>query len=270
MKNINTILAVVDDSNLSNQILKKSIELATQFDATVIVLHTIHIPFLNLALYSDDVPIDKDKIKENIDTLFESLNEEGQIKHHTLVYFGDPSERASLEANRDNVDFIIGGSNINFEKLLREVNKSILVVKENSREYNTIIIPTDLSEKSKEAINFLKTHFSTENLNMVYGYESIAMVTSMYDINYIEMIEYQRENKNIASNLLTEFEKEVAVDGELTDVAFSLAHGLLKYLNNKNPDLIVVASHSGKNELFIGSTSSYLAKESNNDLLIFC
>ena len=270
MKNINTILAVVDDSVLSSEILKKSIELAGEFNAHIIILHTIHIPFLNLALYDKEVPIDKETIKESIDAVFETLNEGKNIDHHTLVYFGDPSDRAVVEAKRDNVDLIVGGSSINFEKLLREVNTSILVVKENSKVYNDILIPTDLSEKSKEAIEFTKAHFPTKNLNLVYGYESIAMVTSMYDINYMEMIDYQRNNKKIASDLLTKFEKNVGVKGALTDVALSLSHGLLKYVNRKKPDLVVVASHSGQDEMFIGSTSSYLAKESISDLLIFC
>lgn len=270
MKNIQKILAVIDDSELSSEILKKSIELARNFDANIIVLHTIHIPFLNLKLYNNEVPIDKEDIKERIDTIFDTLNKEAQVKHHTLVYFGDAGDRATLEAKRDDVDMIIGGNHMNFEKLLREANKPILVIKDKCKSYNNILIPTDLSEKSKEAISFTKTHFPSSDLKLVYGYESIAMVTTMYDINYTEMVNYQQENREIAANLLKEFEEEVGVSGALTDATFSLSNGILDYVEKRNPDLVVVASHSGKGEFFIGSTSSYIAKESTSDVLIFC
>ncbi|MBU1668924.1 universal stress protein [bacterium] len=270
MKNIQTILAVIDDSKLNSEVLKKSIELASNFNAKIIVLHTIHIPFLDLKLYSSEVPIDKEEIKEKIDTVFDTLNEEAQVKHHTMVYFGDPSDRANLEAKRDDVDMIIGGSNINFEKLIRAVNKPILVIKESCKPYNSILIPTDLSEKSKEAIGFVKTHFPSDDLKLVYGYESIAMVTTMYDINYTEMVNYQQENQEIAAKLLKKFEEEVGVSGTLTDATFSLSSGILDYVEKKNPDLVVVASHSGDNDFFIGSTSGYIAKESRSDVLIYC
>ena len=270
MKPINNILAVIDDSKLSSEILKKSIELAKRFDAHLIILHTIHIPFLSLKLYADEVPIDKEEIKEKIDATFDILNEEAQIKHHTLVYFGDASDRACLEATRDDVDMIVGGSDINFEKLLREINKPILVIKDSCKTYNNMLIPTDLSEKSKEAIAFVKTHFPNQHLKLVYGYESIAMVTTMYDINYTEMISYQQENKAIATNLLKEFEEKVGVKGTLTDATFSLSSGILDYIEKKNPDLVVVASHSGKDAFYIGSISSYIAKESTSDVLIYC
>lgn len=267
---IKKILAIVDDSALSSEILKKSIELAHRFHATIIVLHTIHIPFLNFTFYNNDVPIDKEKIKEHINTIFDGLNQKTQVKYHTLVYFGDASDQASLEANRDEIDMIVGGSSLNFEKLLRKVNKPILVVKESSKAYETILISTDLSDKSKEAISFVKTHFSTHQLNLLYGYENIAMVTTMYDINYTEMVNYQQENKEIATKLLKRFEDEVGIEGELIDTTFSLSSTLLDSIEQKKPDLVVVASHSGKDEFFIGSTSSAIAKESTSDVLIFC
>lgn len=270
MNKIKKILAVIDDSKLSREILKKSIELAHNFDATVIVLHTIHIPFFNLELYKNDVPIDKEEIKEQIDTIFSVLNEEAQIKHHTLVYFGDTGDRASLEAKRDDVDMIIGGSSINLEKLLREVKKPILVLKKSAKTYNNILIPTDLSEKSKEAIGFVKTHFPNRHLRLLYGYERIVMVTTMYDINYTEMVNYQQENKQIAIDLLKKFEEEVEVSGTLIDTTFSISNELTKHIKKRNPDLVVVASHSGDNEFFIGSVSTHVAKESTSDVLIFC
>ncbi len=268
MKNINKILTVIDDSKLSRDILKKSIELADRFGATIIVLYTIHIPFFNLPIYNKDVPVDKDVVKGSIDKIFDELNEKN-IEHYTLVYFGDNSERAIIEAKRDTVDMIITCANIKYEKLIREIQKPMLIVKSEYREYKDILIPTDLTKKSKESIEFIKSGFDAR-FALVYGYESVTATMSMYDISYVDMAEYQGQNRDIAQELLSEFEKEVGIEGELTDSSFSLPHGVLNYIETRNPDLIVVASHSSEESFFIGSMSSYLAKESPCDILIFC
>jgi nucleotide-binding universal stress UspA family protein len=268
MRDINKILTVIDDSKLSRDILKKSIELADKFDASIIVLYTIHIPFFNLPIYNRDVPVDKERVKDSIDKMFSKLNEK-EVKHHTLVYFGDNSERAIIEAKRDAVDMIVTCDNIKYEKLIREAQKPMLIVKREYKEYKDILIPTDLTEKSKKSIEFIRDSFDAK-FALVYGYESVTATMSMYDISYVDMVEYQGQNRDIAQKLLSEFEKEVGVEGELTDSSFSLPNGVLEYIEEKKPDLVTVASHSSEESFFVGSMSSYLAKESPCDILIFC
>ncbi len=267
MKAIKNILTVIDDDKLSRDILKKSVELAKKFNANIIILYTIHIPFFDLPSYKKDVPVNKDEVKDNIDKIFNELN--SGVKHHTIVYFGDNTDRAVVEAKRDNVDLIVTGEHIKYEKVIRESQKSLLVVKREYREYKDILIPTDLSNKSKESIEFIKSSFKNSNFSLVHGYESVAVVMSMYDIGYADMVEYQEENREIALELFKNFQKEVGIKGELTDAEFSLPYGILEYIKNKEPDLVVVASHSLDDSFFVGSTSSYLAKESPCDIFIF-
>ncbi len=267
MKSIKNILTVIDDNKLSRDILKKSIEFAKKFNANIIILYTIHIPFFDLPSYKKDVPVNKDDVKDNIDKMFNELN--GDIKHHTIVYFGDNTDRAVVEAKRDNVDLIITGNHIKYEKVIRESQKSLLVVKNKYKEYKDILIPTDLTKKSKESIAFIKSNFQSANFSLVHGYESVAVAMSMYDIGYTDMVEYQEANRDIALKLFEDFKKEVSLEGELTDASFSLPYGILEYIKQKKPDLIVVASHSSEDSFFVGSTSSYLAKESSCDIFIF-
>jgi len=268
MKPIKNILAVIDDSKLSRDILTKSIEFANKFNAKIIVLYTIHIPFFDLPFYKKDVPIDKEVVKNSIDKIFDELNIEKNIEHHTIVYFGDSSDRAVVEAKRDNIDIVITGASIKYEKIIREAKKTLLIIKDGYKEYKNILLPTDLSIKSKEAIEFIKQNFEAE-LSLIYGYETIATTMSMYDIGYIDMVEYQDENREIAKKLLEEFAKEVGVDGELTDANFSLPYGILDYIEKKAPDLVVTASHSSPKNFLLGSISSYIAKEATTDVLIF-
>jgi nucleotide-binding universal stress UspA family protein len=268
METIKHILAVIDDSQLSRDILKRSIEFAKRFDANIVILYTIHIPFFDLPFFNKNVPVDKEAVKKSIEKMFDELNKEDNIKYHTVVYFGDSGDRAVVEAQRDNVDMVITGANIKYEKIIREAKKSLLVVKKEYKEYKNILIPTDLSEKSKEAIEFMKANFKA-NFSLVYGYETIATTMSMYDIGYMDMVEYQEENREIAKNLLKSFSKDVGIEGELTDASFSLPYGILEYIERKSPDLVVTASHSSEKNFLLGSISSYIAKESSIDVLIF-
>ncbi len=269
MKKIKNILAVIDDSKIDKDILKRAISCAKTFNAEkIIILYTIHIPFFDLPSYKKDVPIDKNRVKNSIDKIFNELNS-NNIPYYIAVYFGDKTDRAIVEANKDGVDIIITGNHIEYEKVIRESQKSLLVVKNSYREYRDILIPTDLSSKSKESIEFIKKYFNNSKLSLVHGYENIAVAMSMYDIGYVDMIDYQNENREIAERLLEDFSKEVGVDGELTDTSFSLPYGILDYIKDKKPDLVVVASHSKEENFFIGSTSSYLAKESPCDIFIY-
>ena len=105
MKNIKQILTVIDNSKLSRDILKRSIELADKFNAKIIILYTIHIPFFNLPTYQkNDMPVDKEKVKEHIEKIFNELNKEKNISYHTLVDFGNNSERAVIEAKRTSIN----------------------------------------------------------------------------------------------------------------------------------------------------------------------
>lgn len=269
MKTIKHILAVIDDTPRAESILEKSLELSETLGAKLIVLHTIHIPFLKMPAYVQDVPVDKAKIKASIDQKVATLQGERTVEHHTLVYFGDGSERAIVEAKRDGVDLIVAGSDMDFDKVIREAQKPILVVNDAAKPYRNILIPTDLSEKSKHGIAYAKALFEQSSMRLVYGYERIAMVTSMYDISYADMLEYQRENREISENLLKSFIEEVKVEGELVDATFSLATHLVEYIEAKQPDLVVVASGSSDDIFNFGSISGYIAQESSKDVLIY-
>ena len=136
MRDIRNILAVIDNSKIDKDILKRAINCAKTFNAKkIIILYTIHIPFFDLPFYKKDVPINKDKVKKSIDKIFNELNSDN-ISHYTVVYFGDKTDRAIVEAKKDGVDIIISGEHIKYEKVIRETQKSLLIVKRGYREYN--------------------------------------------------------------------------------------------------------------------------------------
>jgi len=269
MATIKHILAVIDDKPNAKEVIKRSLDLCAKLDAKLVVLHTIHIPFLKMPMYVQDVPIDKKSIKESIDEKISELKKDNSIDHYTMVYFGDSSERAIIEAKRDDIDLIVSNSEIDFKRVVSEAKKPILVVKNPFKNYRTVLIPTDLSEKSKESIYFVRSLFKSVSISVVYGYERIAMVTSMYDISYTDMLEYQRENREISEKLLKNFKEEVDVDGDLIDATFSLGSSLVEYIDQKEPDLVVVAAKSSPDAFNFDSISSYIAQESSKDVLIY-
>jgi len=268
MKNI---LCVIDNIDASKGILKRAVEFAKIFNSKVLVLYTVHIPFFDLPIYSDkDIKLDKSGLVEKIRGVFRELEERDELLHYILVDFGDKTDNAIVEAKRDSVDIIVTGEHINYEKLLSESGKCLLVVKDANREYKNILFPTDLSPKSKESIEFIKRKFNGANFKLVYAYESVAVGMSMYDISYFGMVEIQEENREIAKELFEDFKNDVKIDGDFIDVAFSVPLALMDYINNNSVDLVVVASHTKENGNFlIGSVSSFLAKELKCDIFIY-
>jgi nucleotide-binding universal stress UspA family protein len=267
---MSNILCVVDNIDTSGDILKRGVEFARVFNSKVIVVYTIHIPFFDLPIYSKkDFIVDRDKIKEKIKEAFVQVSDLDML-HYISVDFGDKLDRAILEAKRDGVSIVVVGDNMDYERLLSESKKSLLVVKSSYREYRNILFPTDLSEKSKESIFFIKEHLKGANFKLVYAYESVAVGMSMYDISYFGMVEIQEENRDIALRLFNEFKKEVGIDGDFIDVGISVPLSLMEYIDQESVDLVVVASHIGENgHLLMGSVSSFLAKELKCDIFIY-
>ncbi len=264
-----TILALIGKDELSEEVLKKSMAFALQFESKIIILHTIHIPFLHLPSYNKEVPLDTHEIKEEIEAKIELLRGEHTFDYHVLVYFGDATERAIIEAKRDAVNLIITSSDIKTEKFISEVQKPLLILKNRDQRYAKILVSTDLSNRSKSAINYSKKYFSQSNISLLHAYESIVMMNSMYDISYVNMIAYQDENREISERLFKEFKVEVDLEGEFIEAIPSVASGLLEYIEAKEPDLLVVAS--GDREGFgFGSVSAYIARESSCDTLVYC
>jgi len=268
MKNI---LCVVDNIENSKSVIERGVEFAKIFNSKVIVVYTIHIPFFDLPIYSKkELSIDKDGLTEKIRGIFKKINEDESLLHYISVDFGDKTDRAIVEAKRDSVDIIVVGEHINYEKVLSEAKKCMLVVKSKYKEYKNILCPTDLSLKSKKSIEFIKKYFKRANFKLVYAYESVAVGMSMYDISYFGMVEIQEENRLIAEELFEEFKKEVNLDGDFIDANFSVPLALVEYIRENSVDLVVVASHTKENSNFlIGSVSSFLAKELKCDIFIY-
>jgi len=266
------ILCVIDNLEDSKDILKRGVEFAKIFNSKVLVVYTIHIPFFDLPIYSKrDFSVDKRKIVERIEKMFLDIDKSSrELLYYISVDFGDKTDRAIYEAKRDSVDIVVLGENADYERILSEARKCLLVVKEKYRPYRNILFPTDLSKKSKESIKFITKHLKGANFRLVYAYESVAVGMSMYDISYFGMVEIQEENRKIAKELFEEFKREVGVDGDFIDAGVSVPLSLVEYINSSDVDLVVVASHIGENgHLLMGSVSSFLAKELKCDIFIY-
>ena len=267
MRRIKTILAVISNEQLSEEILKKSLELAKQFEAKLILLHTIHIPFLHLPSYNRDVPLDKEQIKKSIDAKVTTLMGDDAVEYHTFVYFGDRTERAILEAKRDEVDLIVGSSALAIDKMMVSVQKPILIINRETRPYENILIPTDLSDTSKATIQRTKAYFPQSKIALVYGYESLVMINSIYDMSYVDVVDFQDGNRGVSLARLEKIKETEGLEGELIDSTGSLAWSLVEYIEQNAPDLVMVASGNRENFAF-GSVSSYIAREAHCDVFI--
>jgi len=262
------ILALLGDGHLNEEVLKRAFMLAKQFDAKVIILQTIHVPFVDLPNYSSELPLDKREVRDQIQAKIASILGDQMVDYHLLVFFGEATDRAIIEAKRDGIDLIITTEDIKIDRLARSVHKPILIQKNPTKAYNNILIATDLKEGSIRAIEYIKSNFPSAKISLVYAYESMVMMTSMYDISYLNIDPYQEQNRIIAQDLFESLQKREGVSGVWIEATPSVPLALLDYIEEGKPDLVVVAS-SNKEGLLFGSVSAYIARESTVDVLVY-
>jgi len=263
-----TLLVVISNDRWSDAVMEQSIILAHHFEAKIILLHTIHVPFWDLPRYKEEMPLDRTLVQGELEGKMKALMGEVLIDFYTLVYFGEVTDQAILEAKREHVDLIVSSPTINVERFVTEVFKPLILVRNQSHDYKKIVIPTDLSDRSKVAIAYTKRVFQGADIQLLYCYESMVVMNGLYDMAYHEMENFQEENQKIAFNLFEKFKADVGLEGTFVVAPEALYQGVLEGIEGMDPDLVVVAR--GRHEgLSFGSVSAYIARETPRDVLVY-
>jgi nucleotide-binding universal stress UspA family protein len=202
-------------------------------------------------------------------------------KIRTIVVEGDPAEKLVEIANQESCDLIVTGtaraeslgrmlfgSTVN--RVLREVTAPILVVHDRpAGPYRDIVIATDFSDASINALNMAATLFPSSALTLFHG----------YDIPFGGFIvdrDIKSELRSLEKDIVTKFLNDERIDAALKDrLAVVIEHGtpdtlLGAFIDERDVDLTVIGSH-GRGAVFdalIGSTAKRLVETLEGDLLI--
>lgn len=196
MKKFTTLVAI-DFSQSSFIVLSKALDFTEKMGGELHVIHVAETPFFSLKKNIDRIRANSfAKLKENFPTFEENrfYCVEGKVKTEVakiagviqadMIIIGKSGETYLLD------DLILGSHT---KDIVRYSEIPVLVIKNiHELEYQTILVPTDLSEASAKTVQTLAALFPKSRLRLLYFYYlPFETRLNTYGFNETEVIEYQ-------------------------------------------------------------------------------
>lgn len=282
MKEIKMIMVAIDLSVMAEEALKRAIEIAKRHHSHLLVLHVIEAPFFaSLAHRSPD----KVKIEKRISQTVEKLNSDDDVKYTILIKDGVPSKTILLQSAENKIDLLVVGTNSKDDveseyfgstalKLVKKSHIPLLIVKnESNTAYQKMMIPTNMSDRSKKSIVFVDTLFERLPRKYLFAAATMSEIQAMvYRIGEEEFEALRREMALRAKAELKAFVTEVG-GGEmhLIDALSSVKEDLLDDIIEDTADLLILDSKGAdeQSSFVFGSIGSYLLLRSPTDVLVY-
>jgi nucleotide-binding universal stress UspA family protein len=287
MAQFKKVFAAIDSSTKSNDVLKRSIWLAKEEGADLIVMHVVEIPWFEMPIdvWGKKPPIDEEALRKKIEAKISKLNEEAKVKFFIQIKRGVPSEEVIFEAKREQADIIVIGNRgetkisefilgSTAEKITQKSHIPVLIVKtECQKPYKNILIPTDLSKTSEKSISLTKTLFASSNIEILYAHEVFGdFMLDFYSLSEDESKIYKDKVRVFAKEQFNKFLKSQNFkNGTLIEGSPTMKSALIEYINNKACDLVVLGSEGLRDmgSIILGSTSSFIMREAKCDILVY-
>lgn len=277
------ILLATDMSCRCDRALDRAVQLAQEWEAELIAAYVID-PVETRQFRFDRTPASWRRLPSPIDRMKWRLKRDLGTAADTiriLVEEGEPAEVLLSMTAREGCDLIVTGiardetlgrmflgNTVN--RLVRGSPAPVLVVHDRAvRHYRDIVVGTDFSEASLQALLTTAACFPAAALTLFHGYDVPFS-------GYLDEQDFKRDLGVMEKELGTKFLADDRVDSRLrdrTDVV--IEHGsperlLSDYVEDQHVDLTVIGSH-GRGALFdalIGSTAKNLIETLEGDLLI--
>ncbi|SEQ98937.1 universal stress protein [Sphingobium sp. YR768] len=277
------ILLTTDLSCRCDRALDRAIQLARAWDAELIAAHVVD-PDATRQFRFDRTPASWRRLPSPIDRMRWRLRRDlgdaaGGIR--VIVEEGEPSEILLAIAAREGCDLIVTGvardetlgrfflgNTVN--RLVRGSAAPVLVVHDRAtRPYKNIMVATDFSEASLQALLATSHLFPTAALTLFHAYDVPFS-------GFLDDQSFKRDLRAMEKELQTRFLGDDRVEARLRQrLDVVIEHGsperqLSDYVEDQQMDLTVIGSH-GRGALFdalIGSTAKALIEKLEGDLLI--
>lgn len=277
------ILLATDMSCRCDRALDRAVQLAQEWDAELIAAYVID-PSETRQFRFDRTPASWRRLPSPIDRMKWRLKRDLGKSADTiriLVEEGEPAELLLSMALREGCDLIVTGiardetlgriflgNTVN--RLVRGSPVPVLVVHDRAvRHYREIVVGTDFSEASLQALLTTASYFPAAALTLFHGYDVPFS-------GYLDEQDFKRDLGAMEKELGNKFLADERVDARLRDrTDVIIAHGSAERLlsdcvEDQHVDLTVIGSH-GRGALFdalIGSTAKTLVETLEGDLLI--
>ena len=264
---ISKIVVVLNNFEKADKILEKALTLSIHQKAVLEILYVHEEPLFDLPDYfrlkdsiGDDF-IDKEKIKKEIK---ERLSKLGRSEDCAiLVFVDDTVDRVLTQTKEPNETLVVTAYEDKItEKLLTKSDASFLVIKNDKKSYEDIVMPVDLSENSLACIRVAKMLFPQSKIRL------------LYDNYYIFLDEVKEKEKALFETLKKEtnlegdyIQEHVVTEIEFVDEMYAIEKHLAAFIKMHNFDLIILYSHH-RDFAFSESISFALLEMLHSDILL--
>ncbi|MDE8652817.1 universal stress protein [Novosphingobium album (ex Liu et al. 2023)] len=277
------ILVATDLTPRCDRAVDRAVQLAEEFGAELIAAHIMD-PTETPQYYIDRSRRSWRRLPDPVERMRWRLKRDlagASEKIRVIVEEGNPAEKLVDLAIREQCDLIVTGdagpeslsrmifgSTVN--RIVRGSTAPVLMVHDRpTRRYRDIVIATDFSEASLQALRSVAAFFPKSDLTLFHG----------YDIPYAGFIvdrDIESELRSIEKEITAKFMSDPRIEPKMKSrTAVVIQHGspealLGDFIDDRSIDLTVIGSH-GRGAIFdalIGSNAKRLVERLEGDLLI--
>jgi nucleotide-binding universal stress UspA family protein len=288
---IRKVLLATDLSARGDRALERAIALAGATRAHLVILHVFEeVEDTNLTYGSHLVPswrappdaieIVKERIRRGLHADFGDAVERATV----LVLEGEPADVIEQVVARDSIDLVVTGIareglfarrpvilGRTVEKLLRRVGIPILIVRNRPRgPYEHILVTTDFSDASANALQVAVSFFPNQTLNLMHAFEVPHAGKSTDLPLQIESFKYTRDT-DLAGFVTAAVLPEDARRRIVRLVEYGQPARLVRdYVRNRGADLVVLGTRGRGTvmEVLLGSTAKSILETLPCDALV--
>ena len=260
-----TIVLLNTLDNMKNT-LQTGVAFSKQHHTVLEILFVHEKPFFELpdifTLNKEDNSLDKEGVKKEIEKQLSTLNSNEQ--YAIFVYVDDTLSRLETIAKEPKETIVITPYQQTITPILIEKTAyAFWVLKEAKKNYEKILLPTDLKEPTTKAINYALHIFNKSKLFLVHDHRYL-FDTLMIQADYLNVtpitspmtVEFNEEIKKVHQKEFNAYLKKFDIEGEFIEADGEIDKDLIAYTKKLNFDLLFMYRND---EEFFSSSSLILS-----------
>lgn len=277
MFKVKKVLAVINDIESMEPVLKKGIALASTESAFLEVMFVHETPIFDRVEYfrfKYEAPlegIDREKVRLEVVEKLGKLN--APIDTPVEVFLDDTVDQVlKVTKCETSMVILIGHNNLIAKQLVQESHLPVLVLK-NSKDhiYKNIVVPFDFSEASKTGVDLALKLFDKSLITLVHDFRYLIMEDYIDPegmvLPYFDMEIGDAEEKAQRNELLS-YAQSKGVNSRFIIQEGSIVDDLINDIKNNDVDLVVSGSEDA-NRLFFRSVALEILSDTSTDILVY-
>lgn len=264
-----TIMLAADLTPAGDRAFDRGIQLATQWNAMLIVCHVVEASSMRPLGIEHRVR----NAETEIDRLLSGSEASPALKISRHVIFGDPAERVIEHAEAIASDFLVTGpaqAKVYGEKLfgstaariLRDSRQPVLAVRRRGdRQYRKVTVSVDFSDASRHAYAYGRALFPDADFTLIHAYEVVPDYGGRNAGRSMDVVEAE-EKERVVRAAQQDMVRLAAIDVPEPEYRSVLKQGtpedvLMDHVENQWPDLVIAGTHgrAGLQQTAIGSVT---------------